>query len=94
LPVVKRGSRAQIVGATLRKSYLWPSIEVFDLRENMRVAAARRAGENADVLSDFAQLLLAIGEGRTTGEPLLPPHTPDDIRAAASHQTLFKVRFV
>lgn len=54
----------------------------------------RRAGENADVLSDFAQLILAIGDGRTTGELLLPPHTPDDIRAAASHQALFEVRFV
>jgi hypothetical protein len=37
LPVVRRGSRAQIVGASLRMSYLWNSIRHLKLVRNMRV---------------------------------------------------------
>jgi len=35
LPVVVRGSRVQIVGASLRKSRLWNHIEVLHLTQNM-----------------------------------------------------------
>ena len=36
IPVVRRGSRAQIVGASLRMSYLWDSIRKLKLVRNMR----------------------------------------------------------
>ena len=36
LPVVRRGSRAQVVGASLRMSYLWNSMRHLKLVHNMR----------------------------------------------------------
>jgi hypothetical protein len=36
LPVVRRGSRAQLVGASLRMSYLWDSMRHLKLVHNMR----------------------------------------------------------
>ena len=36
LPVVRKGSRAQIVGASLRRSYLWESMHHLKLVHNMR----------------------------------------------------------
>jgi len=40
LPVIPRSSYADIVSASIKNSYLWESIEVFHLSENMRVADA------------------------------------------------------
>ncbi|XP_066354807.1 ATP-dependent DNA helicase PIF1-like [Miscanthus floridulus] len=53
LPVVRKGSRAQIVGASLRRSYLWESMRHLKLVRNMRAQ------------SDpwFADYLLHIGGG-------------------------------
>jgi ATP-dependent DNA helicase PIF1 len=53
LPVVRKGSRAQIVGASLRRSYLWESMRHLKLVRNMRAQ------------SDpwFADYLLRIGGG-------------------------------
>ena len=36
LPIVRKGSRAQIVGASLRRSYLWESMHHLKLVRNMR----------------------------------------------------------
>jgi len=36
LPVIPRGSHADIVSASIKNSYLWESVEVFRLSENMR----------------------------------------------------------
>jgi ATP-dependent DNA helicase PIF1 len=36
LPVVRKGSRAQIVGASLQRSYLWESMRHLKLVRNMR----------------------------------------------------------
>ncbi|KAL6661674.1 hypothetical protein ACP70R_001058 [Stipagrostis hirtigluma subsp. patula] len=69
LPVVRKGSRAQIVGASLRRSYLWESMRHLKLVRNMRAQ------------SDpwFADYLLRIGDGtedvNDDGEVCLP----DDI---------------
>mmetsp|Transcript_13935 Transcript_13935/g.25805 ORF Transcript_13935/g.25805 Transcript_13935/m.25805 type:complete len:831 (-) Transcript_13935:1923-4415(-) len=54
LPVVLRGSRSQIVDASLCRSRLWPSIQRLALTENMRVTAEQ---------GDFADWLLEIGQG-------------------------------
>ncbi|KAL6592973.1 hypothetical protein ACP70R_049269 [Stipagrostis hirtigluma subsp. patula] len=77
LPVVRKGSRAQIVGASLRRSYLWESMRHLKLVRNMRAQ------------SDpwFADYLLRIGDGtedvNDDGEVCLPddicvPCTGDD----------------
>lgn len=53
LPVVRKGSRGQITNATLRKSYLWDSMQHLRLVRNMRAQ------------SDpwFSEYLLGIGNG-------------------------------
>jgi hypothetical protein len=60
LPVIPRGSHADIVSASIKNSYLWESVEVFRLSENMR------AGDVVAVHSDlgnrtFADWLLCLG---------------------------------
>jgi PIF1-like helicase/Helicase len=57
LPVVAKGSREEIVNATLQRSRLWPTIQVRHLRENMRIR------QSADSLA-FSRWLLDIGHGR------------------------------
>ena len=59
LPVVKNGTRANIVNAILKKSYLWDNIRVMKLNTNMR---AHLSGDEA--AGDFAKLLLTIGDGQ------------------------------
>jgi ATP-dependent DNA helicase PIF1 len=53
LPVVRKGSRAQIVGASLRKSYLWEFMRHLKLVRNMR----------AQTDPWFADYMLRIGNG-------------------------------
>jgi len=57
LPVVRHGSRSQIVDSALKSSYLWPHVTVLKLIQNMRVLLT---GES----SDFSDYLLSIGDGR------------------------------
>ncbi|XP_064097482.1 ATP-dependent DNA helicase PIF1-like [Macrobrachium nipponense] len=55
LPVVKRGSRAQIVNATLKTSYIWKSVTELKLSLDMRVRISSDA--------TFASYLRDIGSG-------------------------------
>ncbi len=68
LPVVKRGSRADIVEACLKSSKLWKDVQVMKLTENMRL---QKTGKGAQ---DFAKKLLAIGEGREPVHQDLGPY--------------------
>lgn len=69
LPVVTRGTRAQITDATLQRSYLWDSIRKLRLTRNMRAQ------------SDpwFSDYLLRIGNGteETIDDDYI--HLPEDI---------------
>ncbi|KAL8616705.1 hypothetical protein ACOMHN_031687 [Nucella lapillus] len=58
LPVVLHGTRSNIVNASIKKSYLWPDINVKHLTTNMR---SHLTG-NADA-ARFADLLLDNGNG-------------------------------
>ncbi|KAK6974155.1 PIF1-like helicase-domain-containing protein [Favolaschia claudopus] len=58
LPVVVRGSREKIVGASIQPSHIWQNIEVLHLRQNMRLESG---GQNQ---RDFASWLLDVGHGR------------------------------
>ncbi|XP_039803734.1 uncharacterized protein LOC120667807 [Panicum virgatum] len=53
LPVVPRGTRAQIIDATLLRSYIWESVRWIRLTQNMRAQAD----------TWFAYYLLRIGNG-------------------------------
>ena len=65
LPVVPKGSRAQIIHQTLKYSALWSCVKTFNLTENMRIKYG------GDESAEFEKYLLRIGEGR---EPLHPEH--------------------
>ncbi|CAI6372085.1 unnamed protein product [Macrosiphum euphorbiae] len=54
LPVIQRGTRANIVMSSIKNNHLWNVMERFDLVQNMR------AGNDAD----FASWLLQLGNGQ------------------------------
>ena len=57
LLVVANGSRADIVNACLRNSYLWTTMQILKLRTNMRL-------QHSPQDSSFANWLVDIGHGR------------------------------
>lgn len=80
LPVVRRGGVPETIAACLKKSYLWPHVEVFKLHTNMRVQRLLQAGgpdaeENARRQQEFADFLLRVGDGT---EPTFPTDVSDD----------------
>ena len=65
LPVVRRGTRADIVDACLKNSYLWQHVQTYQLKTNMRILQCNQKDDQM-----FADYLLQIGEGRT---PIVSP---------------------
>lgn len=61
LPVITKGTRAEIVNACIQRSYLWECMKVIKLRQNMRLG---RSPEE----DHFAAWLLDIGHGRNMDE--------------------------
>jgi hypothetical protein len=62
LPVIERGSRPQIVGASLQRSVLWHNIKVLHLKINMRLNTADLEER------EFAKWQLEVGKGGHTDE--------------------------
>ncbi|MCO5577367.1 hypothetical protein L7F22_031199 [Adiantum nelumboides] len=60
LPVVPKGSRPDIVDATLSCSYLWPQVTILRLFDNMRM----RGDDIADIA--YRKWLMDIGNGTLT----------------------------
>jgi ATP-dependent DNA helicase PIF1 len=80
LPVVPHGSRAQIVNACLKRSYIWDHVQMLHLTQNMRT----RSSET----DDFAEYLMAIGNGTETTYPEIGPSKikiPQDMTIASNH---------
>ena len=63
LPVVPKGSRADIVHASLNYSHLWRHCKVIKLTKNMRLLAGCVDSESQQI-KEFAEWLLKIGEGK------------------------------
>jgi hypothetical protein len=89
LPVILRGSHADIVSASIKNSYLWESIEVFRLSENMRAGDAITIYPNLGNRT-FVDWLLCLGnnELETINEdyikcPDMMVLPPTDTRAMA-----------
>jgi hypothetical protein len=59
LPVVPRGSRHQILGASIRNSRLWQHVEMHFLKKNMRLDQTAESEQ-------FAKYLLEVGAGKNT----------------------------
>jgi hypothetical protein len=60
LPVTKRGSRGQVLGAALIRSPLCRHFRIFHLTENMRIATA---GGDASQAQWYKNWLLRVGNG-------------------------------
>jgi PIF1-like helicase len=70
LPVILKGSRPEIVGACIQRSYIWNELKVLHLKINMRLR------DNAEE-REFAQWQLDVGHGKHTnndGNITLPPY--------------------
>ena len=62
LPVVRKGNRARIINASLKKSIFWNKIRVLRLKKNMRVYS--NTGLDSLKAKEFSEYLLKIGEGK------------------------------
>ncbi|KAH9620971.1 hypothetical protein KSS87_023892 [Heliosperma pusillum] len=67
LPVVPKGSRADIVHASLCSSYLWSSCKVLKLTKNMRLQVGS-SSNNGDDIKKFSEWILEIGDGLAGGD--------------------------
>ncbi|XP_025665010.1 uncharacterized protein [Arachis hypogaea] len=63
LPVIPKGSRAEIVMASINSSIIWKYCEVLQLTKNMRLAIGSEQS-TAQELRSFSDWILQIGEGR------------------------------
>nr|XP_016467791.1 PREDICTED: uncharacterized protein LOC107790380 [Nicotiana tabacum] len=63
LPVIPKGTRADIVDASLNSSYLWPFFTIYELKQNMRLYSGRVSDSEAAKISTFDKWLLQIGDG-------------------------------
>jgi len=74
LPIVYKGTREDVVSASLLRSVLWADIKVLKLTRNMRVAS----DPNAQVFSSWL-LDIRHGRGRAADETI---HLPQEMVAA------------
>nr|XP_016456633.1 PREDICTED: uncharacterized protein LOC107780595 [Nicotiana tabacum] len=63
LPVIPKGTRADIVDASLNSSYLWPFFTIYELKQNMRLYSGRVSDSEAAKISTFDKWLQQIGDG-------------------------------
>ena len=71
LPVILKGSRAQVVGACMQRSSLWRHITVLHLHQNMRL------NTHIEEEANFAKWQLEVGHGEHTDDSYnipIPPH--------------------
>ncbi|XP_019175761.1 PREDICTED: uncharacterized protein LOC109171086 [Ipomoea nil] len=68
LPVIPKGTRKDIVGASINASYLWRSCKVFKLTKNLRLRSLQSETEVQEI-EKFAKWIANIGDG-TIGESL------------------------
>ncbi|CAA0821051.1 PIF1 helicase [Striga hermonthica] len=66
LPVIPKGSRQDIVNATINSSDIWRNCTVLRLTKNMRLQSISDADER-DVLTTFAEWIASIGHGTIRG---------------------------
>jgi len=71
LPLIVKGSHAQIVGTCIQRSHLWGSVKLLNLTQSMQLNTLEEAERN------FAKWQLDIGYGKhteETGTTTLPDH--------------------
>ncbi|XP_072073598.1 uncharacterized protein [Arachis hypogaea] len=80
LPVIPKGTRQEIVNATINSSYIWNSCKILSLTKNMRLQT-NGSHTTCQELKQFADWILAIGDGRygTSNDGVDSVKIPDDI---------------
>jgi hypothetical protein len=76
LPVVPRGSVANIMNPTLQSSELWAPVEQLKLTEKMRLQRRGITEQEAEEIRRFTDWLLGVGTGRcndNNGHVTIPP---------------------
>ncbi|WOH12888.1 hypothetical protein DCAR_0832397 [Daucus carota subsp. sativus] len=63
LPVIPKSTKADIIDASLNSSYLWPSFQVYELTQNMRLFNPNMSSTEAAKIASFDEWLLQIGNG-------------------------------
>ena len=63
LPVIPKGTRADILDASLNSSYLWTFFKIYELKQNMRLCCGRVSDSEAAEVTTFDKWLLQIGDG-------------------------------
>lgn len=63
LPVVEKGTRADIVNATINSSRLWNSCKVMELTQNMRLHCGNSTSDNKEI-ARFCDWVLSVGDGK------------------------------
>lgn len=85
LPVVLRGTRADIIHATIKSSHLWNHIQIFNLSENMRL------GNQESI--QYRNFLMNVGNGTEPSESIneIPDYitVPQNLFIPLNKQTLF-----
>lgn len=64
LPVVEGGNKAKTINACILNSPLWDSVEILNLRENMRIKNPSLDDLSQPELSKFSDCVLAVGDGQ------------------------------
>ncbi|GKE11628.1 ATP-dependent DNA helicase PIF1-like protein, partial [Tanacetum coccineum] len=67
LPVIPKGSRQDIVSASLKQSYLWNHYKVLKLTMNMRLTVGARP-EDVTEIREFVEWILKLGDGELEEE--------------------------
>ncbi|CAN1787491.1 ATP-dependent DNA helicase pif1 [Linum perenne] len=78
LPVIKKGTRSEIISASLKKSYLWEHFTHLRLSQNMRLMRSNCTQSERQEIATFDSWLKDIGEGVGCSLPgeaniLIPP---------------------
>jgi hypothetical protein len=68
LPVVRKGSRSAVVGASITNSKLWQHVTLLKLHTNMRLRNPALQGDQLHELETFSKWVLAIGDGTVPAE--------------------------
>ncbi|XP_069155639.1 uncharacterized protein [Solanum lycopersicum] len=63
LPVIPKGTRANILDASLNYSYLWPFFTIYELKQYMRHCCGRVSHSEAAEVTTLDKWLLQIGDG-------------------------------
>ena len=66
LPVVSKGTRGDIIDASLNSSYLWPYFKILEFNQNMRLYVREASESKVCKIDSIDKWLLQVGDGFCT----------------------------